>query len=261
MEINSLSKLIEELLLIKKNHVISSDQDYVILVTGGEGSGKSMIGYYLCYAIDDAYNKEQICFTAIEYLKIQRKLKKEHHERGRCLLLDEGGAVLLNRKSMHKANIMLIENFILCRAANMFHFICVPSIEYIDKYIREQRVRMVINCKYIDKEYFITNRYARVFLKPTIDKWRKLTGSYDFLDGDVTFGERHISTHDAEFMLPHIPDLLGEEKLQDYYVKKNARRESNLDEVIKELDDYEHDKREGKQKQEFRRKDFKKHKD
>lgn len=118
----------------------NAEYDNCILVTGPEGSGKSQLAYQLCKAYDPNFNMEEgYIYDYDEFLTAITSQDKD--DRGRIFWLDEGTNIASNRDSMVTDNKRFIQLLEMMRSRGWSLVICIPSIERIDRYIREQRVR------------------------------------------------------------------------------------------------------------------------
>jgi hypothetical protein len=144
--------------------LLDSDLDYVEIVSGTEGSGKSVFAllkmvwllenarageielneHQLELWEDENYEKlakEYIFLSAKDFLKAVNGSEK-HYERA-VIILDEAGRELFARESMQKVNRLLVKFFITARFLNNIYFLCVPNPKYLDIYLREERSHLI----------------------------------------------------------------------------------------------------------------------
>ncbi len=119
--------------------MLKLDKDHFLLVTGGEGLGKSTLAIQLGSWIDPNFVLENLCFSPEEYIKRLKTIKK-----GGCLILDEGGVMLFSRETMSVNNVLMTKIFMLQRQKNVSVILCCPSFWDIDAYLRRHRVNTMI---------------------------------------------------------------------------------------------------------------------
>ena len=165
----------------REKKCIEKEDDIVIVVAGGEGSGKSCVSLALGEIDKNFYDNTlpQVFYEWREYKKantvaVQRiaktlpkkiiklvnafGLNDEHYdtgdskplEPGAFLDYDEAGTQMYARDYSSKANKDQVKMFISNRFARLMHTVNVPKIGSLDKYIREERIKYFI---WIDAQY------------------------------------------------------------------------------------------------------------
>lgn len=122
---------------------IARDYDNLIVITGKEGSGKSNLAYELCKRFDPDFTLEE--GYVYEYDNFMTKLQdliESGADRGKVFWMDEATNIASNREWMHKENKKFIQLLEMMRSRGWTLVLCIPSIERLDVYIREHRVRM-----------------------------------------------------------------------------------------------------------------------
>ncbi len=119
-----------------KKLINEKDFDWLHVVEGYEGNGKSTLAIQICKYVDPSFSAHRIVFTPDQFTMLLKKIKK-----GSAVLIDEGGLMLFSRNSMQGDNINLIQHLTTIRAKNLFICICTPTITIVDKYVREHRIR------------------------------------------------------------------------------------------------------------------------
>jgi len=153
-------------------HTIRSDLDYIEIVSGTEGSGKSTFAIFkMIWLLENA--KRELDSGEVEYLPInQHQLKlwedgdfsslvqeyiflsakdflhkiwayRQQRYKNAIIIIDEAGRELFARESMRKVNKLLVKFFITARFLNNIYFLCVPKPKYLDIYIREERANLI----------------------------------------------------------------------------------------------------------------------
>lgn len=127
---------------MRKN--IRDDYDNVVIVDGGEGSGKSNLMYQLLSRFDPSFSIAR----GYTYDGDAFKAKiKEGGDIGRTFWMDEGSIIANNRDWNTQENKGFIKVLETCRSRHYTLGICIPTFERLDKYIREHRVRYLIHCE------------------------------------------------------------------------------------------------------------------
>lgn len=115
------------------DHVIPSvqkeDFDFVMILDGEEGSGKSVLALQIGKILDPNLKLENICFTADEFIKAVTKAKKNQ-----CVIFDEAFTGLSSRASLSEVNNLVVSLMMEMRQKNLFIIIVMPSVFMLDKY-------------------------------------------------------------------------------------------------------------------------------
>jgi len=119
------------------------DDDFVILVVGPEGVGKSklrdLIGGYWEHITGVKFSINNIHFTTNEYMKFALKQPPFTF-----VSHDEARRDLNTKRSMAKIAVNFTNYMSECRDNNQIHCLILPAFSDIDKYIALWRVKMII---------------------------------------------------------------------------------------------------------------------
>lgn len=184
--------------------MIPEKMDAVNLIIGGEGSGKSFFALGLGALTEPGFSvSNQFHFKLGDYLKSQLEVVDGVHPTGHSLFLDEGGTQLFARSSMDRLVKSVIRMFILNRALQVQHWICVPRLESIDKYLRDNRAHMVIHVYKKKNKKGKMRRYAAVFSRA------KIARMMQHKDYPLWFHDedRMLIPRGRPNLIVHIPDL------------------------------------------------------
>lgn len=131
--------LTKELIKIR-NLVLFKDRDWLAVVDGDEGSGKSVLAMQVCKILDPNFALENIVFTSDEFINKIKKSKK-----GTAILLDEGYVAANARSSLSEVNRAMVGLATEMRQKNLFVVICIPSFFDLDKYFAIHRSRVLFH--------------------------------------------------------------------------------------------------------------------
>lgn len=174
---------VDMMVLTREQRMLMHDEDFVALICGYEGNGKTTfsIATYcaMCKELNLKPRKDLIFFKWPDYVNVnlaaiaQRKtkiatkileqaaedseidlkeieaklkeLKKiDSVERGEFLIYDEAGTQNFARESMSKGNIDQAKLMMANRFLNLFHFWNIPNPSSCDIYTREHRARQLV---------------------------------------------------------------------------------------------------------------------
>lgn len=127
------------------------NQNYMALVCGPTGSGKSYAALRLCELLDPKFSLEKVIFSSDEFLDL---LNERDLEKGEFVVWDEAGAGLASRQWMTQENIAMGKIAQTFRHRNLGVIFTVPSAEFVDIQIRK-----------LVHSLFVTQH---------IDRWRKV---------------------------------------------------------------------------------------
>ena len=115
--------------------------DYLLLVDGYEGSGKSTFASNLAYwyryiFLDRKLNEQNFVFNLVDFADSLYNFKDEPYE---PFHIDEAGTLLFSRDASSKFVKQMIKILEVARARNWFFIVVLPNINFIDIYIRTHR--------------------------------------------------------------------------------------------------------------------------
>ncbi len=119
-----------------KPRVKKKDFDWMWIVDGPEGSGKSVLAMQLAKVVDPAFNLDRMCMTPQEFTKAVIKAKK-----GQCVVFDEAFTGLSSRASLTEINRVIVSLMMEMRQKNLFVIIVMPTIFLLDRYVALFRAR------------------------------------------------------------------------------------------------------------------------
>ena len=144
----------EQMKKIKKN-INKKDTDYVAIVDGLEGGGKSTFATQLAKSVDPTFNEERMCLKPDELIEQINKAGQ-----GQAIVFDEAFTGLASRRALSQVNSLIVELMMEMRKKNLFVIICIPSVFYLEKYVALHRARALFHC-YLSKgrrgQYLVYN--------------------------------------------------------------------------------------------------------
>jgi len=112
------------------------DKDWVLLIDGYEGAGKSTLGMQIGAYFDPTLNLNNVCFTAEEFKNSVVNAKK-----GQCVIYDEAVTGLSSADSIRKVGRILRSMMMQMRQKNLLVIIILPTIFDLNKYAVLSRTR------------------------------------------------------------------------------------------------------------------------
>jgi len=130
-----------------------TEGDWVFIISGDEGSGKSALGVQIAGYIQAMFQrpliiKDYYIDSLEEYID---KTRRDMNTPFSIKFFDEAVKMFYSRDFARKVNSILMKFFTINRSFQQIHILTIPSPFYIDKYIREWRVRCWI-FTYIDPD-------------------------------------------------------------------------------------------------------------
>ena len=110
---------------------ISQKWDFVMVIDGREGSGKSTLGLHMKAMYDGNYNLDHVLFDASSMVN-----EMQVAPRGSCLIVDEAIISLYKREALKDFQTTLVKAFSIVRARNLFFILVLPNFQDLDPNIR-----------------------------------------------------------------------------------------------------------------------------
>jgi len=159
------NRVVELFQTARQDRCIDLNEDLVIVVSGDEGSGKTLFSMAIAYSIDPNYSGKQVYYEWMDYVSAQYDALKAQIDGvdsslgvGSALLYDEAGTQLHSRSSMSKGNIDQVKLFISNRFLRFVHILNVPKPGSLDKYVRNERLKYFV---WIDRKLDYYNEKVR----------------------------------------------------------------------------------------------------
>jgi adenylate kinase family enzyme len=113
-----------------KHSVIKRGWDYVAIVSGLPGAGKSTFAHQICKSLDPTFNEDRICFTAKDFRE-----KTSFGNKGEAYMLDESFADMNANLSRDPEFIATVNHLQLIRQRNLFLILVLPDFFSLQKTI------------------------------------------------------------------------------------------------------------------------------
>lgn len=164
---------------IKKN-VTQRDRDWVCVVDGEEGSGKSVLAMQLAKHLNPNFSINDICFNSDQFIDRVKKAPKFQ-----AIVMDEAFSSANTRACLSEVNRAMIGLATEMRQRNLYIIIVIPSFFDLDKYFALWRCRCLFHVVF-EKDggrgsYYIYPKSSKKFLylygKKTYD-YRKPSSPY-----------------------------------------------------------------------------------
>ena len=112
------------------------DEDYVLIVDGGERKGKSVFSQQIGGYVDPTLCLNRICFNANEFREAIIKANK-----GQCIIYDEAFRGLSSKGTLSEVNKILVSLMMEMGQKNLFIIINLPTYFLLEKYVALWRAR------------------------------------------------------------------------------------------------------------------------
>lgn len=144
--------------LTEIKRIIKKDWDFLFVVDGMEGGGKSTLAIQAALFLDPTFCMDRIVFDAEEFERAVLKAGKYQ-----AIVYDEAITGLYSREAMQYINTALTKLLAQIRQKNLFIFILIPSFYDIDKYVAMWRSRGLfhIYTKNFERGYFAFFDYEK----------------------------------------------------------------------------------------------------
>jgi len=132
----SIDGYLHETLSGVKKVVSKKDFDYVTIISGDPGLGKSNFAINCCKTLDPNFTINNIAMTAEEFIEITTKIPKHS-----AVMLDESFASLNSRVGRSADFLRILNHLQIIRQRNLFIFLCLPNYFDLQKSISIYRSR------------------------------------------------------------------------------------------------------------------------
>lgn len=143
--------------LTEIKRLVKKDWDFVFIIDGMEGGGKSTFAIQLAIYLDNDFNLSRVVFDSEAFEKAVLKAEKYQ-----AIIYDEAITGLYSREAMQYINTTLTKLLAQIRQKNLFIFVILPSFFDLDKYVAMWRARGLfhIYTKDFSRGYFTFYDYS-----------------------------------------------------------------------------------------------------
>ena len=124
---------------------IENDFDNVVCIWGAEGSGKSVLAYWLAKTYDPDFDMAKSYVYSFDDLL--NKIHDSDADEGSIFWLDEATNISNNRDWMIRDNKTFIKMLEMFRSRKWTLLLCIPDFNRLDVYLREQRIRFSLHAE------------------------------------------------------------------------------------------------------------------
>lgn len=157
--------------------ITTKDYDWLHVIVGPEGIGKTSLGWSMCKHIDPDFNGHDDAVFSYKEL-----VDAVDGYTGKAILIDEGAMVFYSRESMNSVNKKAIKLMTAIRTKNLFIVICIPNFWILDKYIREHRVKTVSRVVKRGWQWHFSPRTVKFFVRDKKRPIQTIWPPFDFRD-------------------------------------------------------------------------------
>jgi ABC-type dipeptide/oligopeptide/nickel transport system ATPase component len=155
--------LIEEV----RRKIFNQNKNWLAVIVGETGSGKSYTGLKLCEMIDPSFNIDRVVFSAEEFMKL---LNSGTLTKGNAILWDETGVGLSAREwytISNKAINYVLQTF---RRDNLAVIFTVPSMDFVDIQLRKLFHAYIETISINRTEKCVWVKFMNIQYSPRFDK-------------------------------------------------------------------------------------------
>jgi len=109
-----------------------SDEHFMGVLVGREGSGKSWTGIKMAEVCDPTFEGWRVMFDPADFLEQLQEWKEENNTKGKMVVIDEAGVGVGVRSWYEKDQILLNQVLQLIRSENMGVIFTLPRLEELD---------------------------------------------------------------------------------------------------------------------------------
>lgn len=147
-----------------QERVLKKDRDFVCVVDGEEGCGKSVLAMQFASLLSPGFNLEHVVFNSQDFIRLIRDPKTK---KGTCIVLDEAFNAANARASLSDINRAMIALATEMRQKNLFVILVLPTFFDLDKYFALWRTRILVHVYFTpneDRRYIVFDKQSKKLL-------------------------------------------------------------------------------------------------
>lgn len=125
--------------------VIKQNWDFVFIIDGKEGSGKSVLAQQLAFYLDPSLNLDRVVFSANQF-----KDAVENSQKYQAIVFDESYDSFTSREGASETSKQLISMMTQIRKKNLFIFVVLPSFFDLNRYIAVYRSILLLHVFHVN---------------------------------------------------------------------------------------------------------------
>lgn len=157
------------------NRLWAKNQNWLGIICGATGSGKSYAGLQLCLMIDSDFNENKIVLSSNDFFKL---LNSGDIKKGSAILFDEIGVSASARNWYSVENKQLAFILQTFRAMNIAVVFTTPNMEFIDK-IPQKLIHAYIETGYIDYNHNLS--YLNFYNIQNLPRFNKVYNRFSII--------------------------------------------------------------------------------
>ena len=139
-----------------RTQITRENRNFCGIFVGKVGSGKSYSSIKICKVLDPSFNVDRIVFGIDDFIRL---ITEGNLPPGSCILFDEAGVEISNRKSyMDKFNTKMANVLITWRSLNLILFVTTPMIKQLDAGVRKMFDAMFETKKILKREQKVVTK-------------------------------------------------------------------------------------------------------
>lgn len=156
----------------------NDNDDAILIITGGTGTGKTNVskayGYYIAQKLNRTFDNSRYFFEPEDWCKYVS------HNRQQVVVWDEAALGCLSNQHAGKVQRTIVQILMMCRSRNHFLIFNIPKYKNVSKYLREECIGFINTYKNVELgkkseyKYCYLNKSKKEFVNHQIEMRRHL---------------------------------------------------------------------------------------
>lgn len=139
-----MNELLKDSLDLFKENIQQANLDWVTVIDGDEGAGKTTLAEEVCSYVDPTFNAQRVAYSYQQLMTVIDSIGEE--STAKAVLLDEGAETLYKGDYAKKDVKEMMKLFFRIRKKKLFFVICIPSIFDLIKTFSSRRIKTLFHC-------------------------------------------------------------------------------------------------------------------